>query len=265
MDGTLRNENKYYTIYNCDNNSFPVVVSLPHSGTFIPPVMKEKLNDNIVLPNMDWYLSDLYSFLPEMGFTVIINDVSRYVIDLNRKCGNNLTGAYENHPFYKHTTMGYEMYKEEISDAEIKNRIHVIYEPYHERLRDLLSQKKRCFSSAILLDLHSFGCNLDCDLVLGNRFGKTASGNFFGIIKRILKKENFIIQDNTPFPGGFIVQEHGGRLNSCEALQIELNYKTYINTRNFGNEEFPQINYEIFDNTKNKMQSFFKNLQRLYY
>lgn len=61
------------------------------------------------------------------------------------------------------------------------------------------------------------------------------------------------------------MQEHGGRLNSCEALQIELNYKTYINTRNFGNEEFPQINYEIFDNTKNKMQSFFKNLQRLYY
>ena len=71
-------------IWNNSKNITPIIVSIPHSGTYIPQNMKNKLIDNVVLANMDWYLPDLYSFLKDLEITTIINNVSRYVIDPNR-------------------------------------------------------------------------------------------------------------------------------------------------------------------------------------
>lgn len=40
----------------------PIVISIPHSGTYLTQPMKQNLKPNIVLPNTDWYLPVLYSF-----------------------------------------------------------------------------------------------------------------------------------------------------------------------------------------------------------
>lgn len=78
MRKILMDSDKTFSIYNIEDNIYPVVISIPHSGMGITPDMEEKLVDDIILPNMDWYLPELYSFLPDMGFIVIINHVSRY-------------------------------------------------------------------------------------------------------------------------------------------------------------------------------------------
>lgn len=44
---------KNIEIWNEKNNETPVIVSIPHSGTYIPKVMKEKLIDDIVLANIN--------------------------------------------------------------------------------------------------------------------------------------------------------------------------------------------------------------------
>ena len=75
--------NQLYTVLNSEQHS-PVVISLPHSGTWIPVAMKKALLPNAVLANTDWFLPELYDFLPAAGFTTLINHVNRYVADPNR-------------------------------------------------------------------------------------------------------------------------------------------------------------------------------------
>ena len=59
-------------IKNKTNHEIPVIISIPHSGVYILPEMKHKLTSGIILPNSDWYLPKLYSFLESLGYTVII-------------------------------------------------------------------------------------------------------------------------------------------------------------------------------------------------
>ena len=261
MRKVLTDSDKTFSIYNKEDNVYPVVISIPHSGTGITPDMDKKLVDDIILPNMDWYLPELYSFLPDMGFTVIINHVSRYVIDPNRNLSGNYEGSYKITPVYQQTTMGQDMYREKLSNKEIQNRINAYYNPYHQMIQNAISQKSRYFSKVLLLDLHSFGLNLDSDIVLGNKVGRSSSGNIFHAVKKMLEKEKFTVNDNAPFPGGFIIGHYGGLQNICEALQIELSYKSYIDNREFVNEEFPEINDSLFKEAQNKMKRFFHALQ----
>ena len=81
-------------VWNEYNHTIPIIVSIPHSGTFLPKRMKEKLYENILLPTMDWYLNELYSFLKDLEITTLINNTSRYVIDVNRKIEEKKTDSY---------------------------------------------------------------------------------------------------------------------------------------------------------------------------
>lgn len=79
----LKDKQSMYTI-NTSLHELPVVISLPHSGTYITSEMAENLMDDVIFPNTDWYLPKLYGFLKELGFTIIINNMNRHLIDVNR-------------------------------------------------------------------------------------------------------------------------------------------------------------------------------------
>lgn len=44
------------------NHEIPVIISIPHSGLYVPDEVRNKLNEGIKLPNMDWYLPAFYAF-----------------------------------------------------------------------------------------------------------------------------------------------------------------------------------------------------------
>ena len=79
----LKDKQSMYTI-NTSLHELPGVISLPHSGTYITSEMAENLMDDVIFPNTDWYLPKLYGFLKELGFTIIINNMNRHLIDVNR-------------------------------------------------------------------------------------------------------------------------------------------------------------------------------------
>ena len=125
-----------YSVWNKDRHDIPVVISIPHSGFYLTKEMSDNLVDDLVLPNMDWYLQKLYSFLEELGYTVIINNMSRYVIDPNRKIDFDiLDEAYIHNFIYPITTFGDEIYKEDISFTEMMDRINKYHTPYHDLLK----------------------------------------------------------------------------------------------------------------------------------
>lgn len=245
-------------IWNKNKNILPIVVSIPHSGTYLPKPMKEKLIDNIILSNMDWYLPNLYSFLKDIGITTVVNNISRYVIDSNRKIENNENSSYIKSYVYTKTTFNCEMYKQLPDYNEINNRIKNYYNLYHEAITNILNNKLTSFSNLYLLDLHSFGKDIEENIVLGNDNGKTANYNFTTLIKNTLEKYGFKTILNKPYSGGYIIKKYA---TSCiETIQIELSYKKYIDDRKFGNEEFPVINEELFKKTQENLKNFFKEI-----
>ncbi|MFT8844868.1 MAG: N-formylglutamate amidohydrolase, partial [Schleiferilactobacillus harbinensis] len=59
------------TIQNQHTHRYPVVISLPHSGTWLPDDMRQALLPGVILANTDWFLPALYDFLPAAGFTTL--------------------------------------------------------------------------------------------------------------------------------------------------------------------------------------------------
>ncbi len=245
-------------IWNNGKNKIPIIVSIPHSGTYIPQTMKEKLVDNLIFANMDWYLPNLYSFLKDLEITTIVNNVSRYVIDPNRKITDSINTSYLDNYVYTKTTFNNPMYNTDLEDEEIRDRITKYYAPYHQTLENLINDKLSYFNKIYLIDLHSFGKDIDANIVLGNINGQTLSKELTMSIKNTLEKLDFIVSLNNPYSGGYITKKYAN--NKVETLQLELSYKKYIDNRTFRNEEFPRINKTLFTETQEKLKYFFEKM-----
>lgn len=249
-----------YELYNEDKNIYPIVISIPHSGTYVPEYIREKMLPEVVLTNTDWFLPELYSFFKDMGVTVIASNISRYVIDLNRSLELKSGGDYHN-LVYGYTTQGKPIYKNKIETEDVKRRIEDYYIPYYNMLDKLLTDKCMNFQQVLLLDMHSFFKNfseVECgDIILSDRDHITSKKRFFNSLMEELNKQNYIVTDNS-IKGGNITRHfahsHNNRVNT---IQMELRYRAYIDDRYFGNEIVTQWNPCIYDDAKLRLQHAF--------
>jgi N-formylglutamate deformylase len=118
-------------------------------------------------------------------------------------------------------------------------RIDRVYYPYHQLLEELLAQAKLRFGIALLIDCHSMPSDAlqnamapggrRPDIILGNRFGASASSAVFDIVEAAFKNEGFIVGRNTPFAGGYITQKFGTPSKGQHVVQVEINRKLYMN------------------------------------
>lgn len=253
------------TIWNEHRHDVPLVVSMPHSGTFVPQQMREQLLDGVVLPNTDWYLPELYAFLQEMGVTVLINLINRYVVDPNRDTAMQSGNSYRTSTVYLYTTQQQRMYAYAPDEKEVCRRIQQYYYPYHAALCQLLAEKRKHFPRVYLLDLHSFGLPYGADLIFGDGNGGTCSPEFLSAVETGFAENGFQVGENIPFSGGYITKHYGKRGTGVEALQIELWYRAYIADRVFGNEELPERNLTLFQGTQKKLETIFCKLQSQLY
>ncbi|AYQ43726.1 N-formylglutamate amidohydrolase [Burkholderia aenigmatica] len=78
-----------FEVRNARRNTIPVLATIPHRGTHVPPDIAARMVPKHArwLCNTDWFLAELYAFLPEMGITTIMATHSRYVEDVNRDPG----------------------------------------------------------------------------------------------------------------------------------------------------------------------------------
>jgi N-formylglutamate deformylase len=94
--------------------SQPLLISMPHVGTYVPPALAARLSDNArQVHDTDWHLERLYDFAKELGASLLIATHSRYVIDLNRDPsgvslypGQSVTGLcpvddFDDQPLYR--------------------------------------------------------------------------------------------------------------------------------------------------------------------
>ena len=125
----------------------PLVVSIPHAGTFIPADLAARMTPGaLAVPDTDWHVDRLYDFLDALEASVLVATQSRYVIDLNRPPDNaNLYPGQDTIGLVPFDTVGREpVYRpgDEPGDTEIAARRERFWRPYHERLERELQESE---------------------------------------------------------------------------------------------------------------------------
>lgn len=255
---------EHYTILNENTHRFPVVIDLPHSGTFVPEDIRSSLLDGACLSNTDWFLPDLYDFLPAMGCTTMVNRLSRYVVDMNRPADSARQGDYRKTVIYQENTQGSPLYSSPLDENEISRRVSLYYDPYHQALEKLLRQKLQVYPSVCLLDLHSFfldfGDGGSQDIYLSNRRGFTSSEQTLHGLHESLTAQGYSVIDNANL-GGHIIYHYRELFGErVEGVMMELRYTKYIDNRYFGEEELTDRNEMLFQSAKQKLREVFMRL-----
>ena len=248
------------SIINEDLHVHPFIFSIPHSGIYLTEQMAKELHYDVILANIDWYLPECFSFLGEQGYTILINNVSRYVIDPNRSIEASEISDNHGALIYTKTTFGKEMYSAALSRKETSSRIREFYQTYHFVLQRLITEKQKRFEKVYLIDLHSFGKEIDADVVLGNGNGSTMQHYALQCFQNAFSDEGFRTALNDPYSGGFITKHYGAKDSPCESLQIELSYNAYICKRDFTEEECPGIDHFLMTNCQRKLRRVFARI-----
>ena len=220
----------------------PLLVSMPHVGTYLPPAIAARLTvEAHRVPDTDWHLDRLYAFAKEMGASILMATHSRYVVDLNRPSDN--TSLY---PGQSVTTLcpldtfdDALLYLEGMAPdaAEIAARVSANWHPYHQQLRAELARLRQQHGIAMLWDAHSIRSALPRffagklpDFNLGTADGASCdvalAGTLLGIAQSIPGHSAVL---NGRFKGGHITRHYGRPAEGIQAVQLELTQCSYMN------------------------------------
>ena len=225
----------------------PLLVSMPHTGTHLPPALHERLTPVArSMPDTDWHLERLYDFLDPLGAAVLVATHSRYVIDLNRPPDDsNLYPGQDTTPLVPIDTFHKQpLYRDGagLRAEEIPERIAAHWAPYHAKLAEELDRLRKRYGYALLWDAHSifsevprlFSGRLP-DLNLGTADGKSCGP---GIGEGLLQKASgYRAVLNGRFKGGYITRTYGRPATGVHAVQLELSEATYM-------EESPPFRFD---------------------
>ncbi len=187
-------------LFNFSQGSLPLLVSMPHSGTYVPPEIEERLTAAAkTLPDTDWHIPRLYDFLGELDVSVIQATHSRYVIDLNRAPDNRAlyagasntelcpSSTFDEQPIY--------LDGQALGEEEVAARRATYWQPYHDRLAKELAAIKAKHGIALLWDAHSIRSEVPRffegrlpDLNLGTADGKAADKSLLEILSAVARE-----------------------------------------------------------------------------
>lgn len=219
----------------------PLLISMPHMGTFIPPALATRLTEEARrVPDTDWHMDRLYAFAKDMGASLLMATHSRYVVDLNRPSdnaslypGQNVTGlcpldTFDDTPLYLDGMA---------PDAtEMAERVGRYWAPYHEQLAAELVRLRQTHGSAVLWDAHSIRSVLPrffegrlTDFNLGTADGASCdpelASTLLGIAQSIPEHSAVL---NGRFKGGYITRQYGRPAEGVQAIQLELTQCSYM-------------------------------------
>jgi N-formylglutamate amidohydrolase len=220
--------------------TLPVLVNVPHAGTYVPPAMAERLTDEgRAVPDTDWHVAALYDFAPMTGVGLLAATHSRFVVDLNRDPDGVplYPGADNTETVPTRTFQNAPVWRPGAAPdaAEIAERVRLYWRPYHARVADEVAALRRRHGHCILLDGHSIRSVLPRffdgklpDLNLGTASGASAALGVQQAAEAVLATTNrFTFVSNGRFKGGYITRHYGRPAEGAHALQLEMAISAY--------------------------------------
>jgi N-formylglutamate deformylase len=229
------------SIFTLTPGATPLLVSMPHTATGLPPELAARMTDaGRAVPDTDWHIQRLYEFAGELGAGVIRPEFSRYVIDLNRppdgralyKGANNTelcpTSTFAEEPIWQPG--------EEPQEAEINERRERYWRPYHQALSAELSRLHERYGIALLWDAHSIRSHVPRffegrlpDLNLGTAGGTSAAPDLIEALMEVAgDAAPYTAVLDGRFKGGYITRAYGRPAEGVHAVQLELAQIAYM-------------------------------------
>ena len=225
---------------NIHRGDAPLIISMPHAGTGIPPEIEAKLVSLWrARKDTDWHVDKLYDFAPSLGATIIRTGVSRTMIDVNRDpSGKTLYPGQNTTPLCPTETFDAEpLYRdgEAPDEVEIAQRRALYFNPYHAALSNEIARLRRVHGHIVLFEAHSIRSaipNLFEDelphLNIGTNSGASCAHQLTTAIETECASTRFWLVTNGRFKGGYITRHYGQPQNGVHAIQLELACRTYL-------------------------------------
>jgi N-formylglutamate amidohydrolase len=256
-----------YRVASPESQTLPIVLASPHSGRYYAPEFLEKahLAKHALRMSEDAYVDTLFAAAPDLGAPMIKALFPRTFVDANREPLELDSDMFaERLPWPINRTSprvrgglgviarvganGAPIYDRPLPVAEARDRLRNHYFPYHRALRQLLTETRRRFGYAILLDCHSMPSQAvarlsaavrsrpghparPIDFVLGDCHGASCMGALTDRAEAVLTALGYSVTRNSPYAGGFTTRRYGHPENGVHALQIEVNRALYMDEK----------------------------------
>lgn len=241
------------TPYHFHAGSVPLLISMPHAGTAIPPQLARDMTPAALQkPDTDWHLPVLYAMAKAMGASLLSAEFMRYVIDLNRPPddanlypGQDTTGLCPLDTFARQAI--YQAGKHP-GPAEIQTRIARYWRPYHDKLQAELARLLAIHGVAVLWDAHSIASQVPRfftgrlpDLNFGTADGLSCDARLQQALADIMQTsaqaKTCSHVFNGRFKGGYITRHYGQPGRNIHAVQLEMSQCVYM-------QETPPYTYQ---------------------
>ena len=218
----------------------PLIVSIPHAGTDIPPDIEARLiSPDLARTDTDWHIPALYEFAAAMGATVIRTAISRTVIDVNRDpSGAPLYPGQATTALCPLTTFdGKPLYREGAAphQDEIDERRGRYFLPYHAAIVSEIGRLKRTHHAVVLYDAHAIRSHIPALFPgelpvfnIGTNGGRSCAQELSAAAQAICAGSGEPTVANGRFKGGYITRLYGRPDGGVHALQMELAFRGFL-------------------------------------
>ncbi len=243
-----------FRIFRPDRQDTAVVFASPHSGRSYSPAFLAQtvLSRQMIRSSEDAYIDQLFGDAPAHGAPLLVADVPRAFLDLNRAPDELDPGVIEGIPRAPHNPRvssglgviprvvagGRTIYRGKLGLPEAEARIFHYWHPYHRALRQLIEDTHAQFGEAVLIDCHSMPHEAidghsrpgaaKPEVVLGDRFGAAAGRGVMERVEAAFAGAGFRVARNTPFAGAFIAQSYGRPSTGRHVIQVEIDRALYL-------------------------------------
>lgn len=220
----------------------PVVVHVPHAGTWIPADERPAflLGDDQLAEELrlmtDHRTDVIAGCARELGATVVVNHLSRLVVDPERFVDGEEEMEQVGMGFaYRKTAHGAAL--RDLTNDELSRLRRSWFDPYTEAVattvRDVVDRLGRC----VVLDVHSYpehrlpyerhGDGQRPEICLGTDDFHTPP-ELIARVERLCADRGFSVARDTPFAGVYIPSWAFRRDRGVEGLMLEIRRDTYI-------------------------------------
>lgn len=227
--------------YTLHRGQTALLISMPHVGTHIPDELRPRFVERaLATEDTDWHLDRLYGFAAQMGASLLIPRISRFVVDLNRPSDNKPMYAGRNNTELCPTRFftGDPLYRPgcEPDDAEIRTRVARWWQPYHDALAAELHRLRQTHGHAVLFDAHSIKGELPWlfegalpDMNIGTADGASCDPSLRATVAQVFSAQSAYshVLDGR-FKGGHITRHYGSPTHGVHAVQLEMSWRAYM-------------------------------------
>ena len=223
-----------------DRREAPLIVSMPHTGTDIPPEIEADLVSSwTARKDADWWVDRLYDFAGAMDATTIRTSMSRTVIDVNRDpSGKSLYPGQNTTELCPTTTFdGEPLYRDGNAPgaSEIARRHERYFLPYHNALAAEIARLRRKHARIVLFEAHSIRSRVPRlfedelpNFNIGTNSGASCGRELTTAIESICDATEFSRITNGRFKGGYTTRQYGNPDSGVHAIQLELACRGYM-------------------------------------